>query len=263
YATTAIHPNLPTNWNRESVYAQMGFDRFVTIQDFADAPTFHNGVTDGATYDEVLEVLASSDRPQFVFDVTMQNHSSYDKDDIPASRLTHYVPSDYDDSEHNAELNEYLSCIQASDEDLAMFVAALKELDRPVILVFFGDHQPYFTNVYNDALFAGEPDGPEHQARVYQTAYVIWANYDVAGNDQVGAVLDTSTGFLSSMLLDYMGAPLTSYQKAKLLLQRSVPAVFAYGYLTSDGSWHALNESMEPRDDLARIQYLEFALKVN
>ena len=263
YSTTAIHPNLPTNWNRESVYAQMGFDRFVTIQDFADAPIFHNGVTDGATYDKVLELLASSSGPQFIFDVTMQNHSSYDKNDIPEDRLTHVVPTDYDDSEHNSELNEYLSCIQASDGDLATFVAALKELDRPVILVFFGDHQPYFTNDYNDDLFANEPDGPEHQARVYQTAYVIWANYDVAGNDQTGAVLDTSTGFLSSMVLDYMGAPLTSYQKAKLMLQRSVPAVFAYGYLTSDGSWHALNESMEARDDLARIQYLEFALKVN
>ncbi len=263
YRTTAIHPNLPTNWNRESVYEQMGFDRFVTIQDFADAPTFHNGVTDAATYDKIIELLESSTTPQFIFDVTMQNHSSYDKGDIPASRLTHVVPTDIDDSEYNAELNEYLSCIQASDADLKAFVERLSSLDRPVILVFFGDHQPYFTNYYNDEFFSEDEDPIEHQSRVYQTAYVMWANYDVAGSAQDGAVLDTSTGYLSSMLLEAAGAPLTRYQQAKLQLQKSLPAVYAYGYLTPDGTWHALSESDEARDDLARIQYLEFATKVD
>jgi len=59
------------------------------------------------------------------------------------------------------------------------------------------------------------------------------------------------------------GAPLTRYQQAKLQLQKSLPAVYAYGYLTPDGTWHALSESDEARDDLARIQYLEFATKVD
>ena len=59
YQTTAIHPNLGTNWDRERVYRQMGFDKFLTIDDFDGAETYHNGyVSDRATYQRVLDVLA-------------------------------------------------------------------------------------------------------------------------------------------------------------------------------------------------------------
>lgn len=264
YGTCAIHPNLPSNWNRETVYEQMGFERFITLAEFADAPTFHNGVTDAATYDKIIEVLEESDGPQFIFDVTMQNHSSYDKGDIPANRLTHFAPSDFDDTETNAELNEYLSCIEASDADLERFIGQLEKLDRDVVLVFFGDHQPYFTDSYSDAIF-GEDDGPEHQSRVYQTSYFIWANYDVEGQAQNDEVLDTSTGYLSSMLLERIGAPLSRYQKAKLQIQLEMPTVFVYGFRDAEGVWHSLKEGggFKAYHDLELIQYEEFAIHVD
>ena len=58
YASTAIHPNYPSNWNRKSTYEGMGFDQFLSIEDFPeDAPRFHNGLTDKVTYDKILELL--------------------------------------------------------------------------------------------------------------------------------------------------------------------------------------------------------------
>ena len=69
YKTTAMHPNVGTNWHRNTVYRQFGFDEFLTIEDFPDdAPRFHSGLTDKVTYDKVLEVLRSGDEPQFVKD---------------------------------------------------------------------------------------------------------------------------------------------------------------------------------------------------
>ena len=59
YATTAIHPNLASNWNRETVYEQFGFDQFIDITGFEGAETLHSGVTDAATYEKVIEVLSS------------------------------------------------------------------------------------------------------------------------------------------------------------------------------------------------------------
>ena len=52
------------------------------------------GVTDAATYDKILEELNKSDSPQFILDVTMQNHGGYDAGTVPDEDLTHYAPRD-------------------------------------------------------------------------------------------------------------------------------------------------------------------------
>ena len=179
YDTCAIHPNLGTNWNREGIYAGFGFDEFLTIDRFEDAPQFHSGVTDAATYEEVLGRLRGSSDPQFIFDVTMQNHSSYDQGNIDPGLLRGYEP-DYLNESQAAELNEYLACIDASDRDLEWFIGELRKLDRPVLLVFFGDHQASVSAAVNDAMFPDEAD-QTHGARTYLTSYLVWANYDVAG----------------------------------------------------------------------------------
>ena len=38
YSTTAMHPNHATNWNRENVYKDFGFDQFLSIT-ISRAPT--------------------------------------------------------------------------------------------------------------------------------------------------------------------------------------------------------------------------------
>ena len=91
YTTTAMHPNHGTNWNRENVYSGFGFDRFMTINDFQDAEKLRGMVSDAATYDKILEMLESDSAPQFIFDVTMQNHSGYDTGLLPPDKLNNYL----------------------------------------------------------------------------------------------------------------------------------------------------------------------------
>ena len=264
YSTTAIHPNLATNWDRNEVYDQFGFDRFYSIDDFEGAEELHTGVTDAATYDKVLELLEQDDGPQFIFDVTMQNHSPYDTGSIPEDLLTHYEPSAFS-ADENAQLNEYLSCIDASDRDLEAFMGELRELDRPVVLVFFGDHQPNVSIAYNDELFPDEAELP-HALRTYQTDYVVWANYDVAGSDQRSERLGTSPAYLGSLALEAMGAPLTAYQEASLGARLSMPAVSLMGFQGSDGLWHETGDGSDAEatyDRLALVTYLEFGSRVS
>ena len=265
YASTAIHPNYPSNWNRKSTYEGMGFDQFLSIEDFPeDAPRFHNGLTDKVTYDKILELLRTGDEPQFVFDVTMQNHSDYNVGNIPADRLTDYQPEGIS-GDTNALLNEYLSCIQASDEDLEYFVGELKKLDRPVILVFFGDHQTNFASTYNDAWYTGESE-LAHNQRLYQTVYTMWANYDVAGNNQATVDDYTSPAYLAAMTLNAVGAPLSDYQKAELVARKTMPAINAFGYLGTNGKWYETDDKDSPMSGLATelddITYLRFARKL-
>ena len=266
YSTTAMHPNAATNWHRSTVYPQMGFDRFLSIADFpAGSARYHNGLSDRATYDQILELLESDDGAQFIFDVTMQNHSSYDVGNIPAADQLHYETDGVEQSANDA-LNEYLACINASDEDLEYFVNRLRELDRPVILVFWGDHMPKMAVDYNDAWYADESDDMAHTQRLYETVYAVWANYDVAGSAQDGTEFATSPAYLAAMTLDYAGAPLSDYQKAQLVTRESMPAFNAFGLMGADGTWYDVDDEdslvFALNNDMSKISYLAFATKV-
>lgn len=262
YHTVAMHPNHATNWNRENVYGGFGFDEFLAIQDFQGSDTLRGMVTDEATYDEILELIENDPEPQFIFDVTMQNHSGYETGLLPSSVLQQY----YVDGVADPEINEFLSLIEESDRALEKFIGELRKLDRKVVVVFFGDHQPYFPNKYNDQWFTGE-DGVTHAERLWQTSYIVWANYDVAGADQTSTKTDLSTNYLAAETLRLIGAPLTDYQKAQLSLRDSLPVINTTGFQDRTGTWYLSNSGRDAlvgpnalaaataRDQLATIQY--------
>lgn len=266
YTTTAVHPQPKGNWNRETVYKNMGFDRFLDIESFSeDAPIIHNGIADDETYKKVLDVLDESDSPQFIFDITMQNHGGYATWDLPEEERL-----DYDLSwlpENVAiETSEYLSLINISDRQLEWFINELRDIDRPVVLVFFGDHQPWMGNPINAASRPGmDSDDPSFFMRTYRTPYLIWANYDVDGSDQVSEHKNIGLYSLQSLLFDAIGAPLSSQQMAILGVSEEVPILNGFAYQTLDGGWRSFDGEAELAAavrDLEWIQYLNYASRL-
>lgn len=264
YRATAMHPMPAQNWNRKVAYPAMGFGAFLDQTAFAeDAPVRHSGMTDAVTYAEILELVEQEDAPQFIFDVTMQNHGGYGTWDLPESERV-ALDLGWMDEELAIETTEYVSLMEASDNDIEAFIDELRDIDEPVVVVFFGDHQPSMD--YNSAIFGDEdPEDPVHFQRSYCTPYFIWANYDVAGNDQVSERLDIGLFSLQALLLDSIGAPLTQQQMATLSFMEQVPILNAFGYQTADGTWHVLGDDSEWDQavrDLAWIQYLEFGSRM-
>lgn len=261
YRTTAMHPNYATNWNRDRVYEALGFDEFLTIDDFPGAEWYHSGVSDAETYDRILRLLDEHAGPQLIFDVTMQNHSSYDQNNIGEVEQYHVDGvSDYD----NGRLSEYLGCIAESERALEGLLSALEELDRPVIVLFFGDHQPALSSIVNDAVYPDESDELAHNLRVHETTYFVWANYDIAGAGGLDEEA-TSVCYLGSLLAEKIGAPLTDYQKAQLVAWEEMPALSLLGARDASGAWTPLDETdalPSVYDDLAQMSYLEFASKL-
>lgn len=242
YSTSAIHPGNPANYNRDKIYREFGFEQFYSAADFSHEEFFHNAASDRATYSKVLDILAENDGPQFIFDLTMQNHGGYETGNIPDSHVQHYQPLDVEAST-TVQTNEYLACIQKSDEDLTWFLEQLRNLDRPVAVVFWGDHQPSFADQYNNLYFYGE-ESAVHEARSHQTPYFIWANYDVAGNTQTSQQRDMGLNSLGATLLDLIGAPLTDFQKSTLGIREQIACMGLYGHRGYDGTWY-LNDDVE------------------
>ena len=88
YATVAMHPNLASNYNRMVVYPDLGFQEFLDIDDFEGAPWYHSGVSDAATFERILELLREDPGPQLIYDLTMQNHSAYNQNNLGGCRAT-------------------------------------------------------------------------------------------------------------------------------------------------------------------------------
>lgn len=263
YATTAMHPQLPSNYNRSSVYPELGFGEFLSIDDFGEVESYHAGARDKATYDKILELLEGDDAPQFIFDLTMQNHSGYDPGSVPAEDVVRYAPAGVADEALLGQLDTYLACISMSDSDLMYFMDRLRGLSRPVVLVFFGDHQPSFSGALNDALYPGE-DPFLHEMRTYESTYMVWANYEVAGAP-LDVRAEVGAAQLAAQVLYRIGAPLSDYQKAQLVLDAQVPAVNLLGYRGADGLRYALEAESPYRgalNQMATLQYENFARKV-
>ncbi len=242
YRTSAIHPNHATNWNRNIAYRQLGFERFYSIDDFdGDTELMRDLVSDSASYDKVCDLLQASDEPQFIFDVTMQNHSGYETGLLPESQLMSYPI----DGENAPLVDEYLSIIEQSDQALMGLIERLRAMDEPVVLVFFGDHQPYFVDTFNDAWFADE-DELEHLLRVHQSKYAIWANHPV-DTTETGIMKDTSVNYLASDMLDFAGIPLSDYQKAEQEIAHDLPVISGIGLQDATGAWYGF-ESDEVSD---------------
>ena len=257
YGTTAIHPAAASNWRRDRVYEQLGFDRFIDISGFEGAQTRRGMVTDAETYGRVLQVLSEEDGPQFVFDVTIASHGGYttgelaDEDMVPA--LVEGSP--------DAEVGEYLGCIQHSDREFAEFLDALEGLDRPVVVCMFGDHQPGFADRLAEASegVAVSDMGIEQAQQRYTTPYIIWTNSDELRTAQgTGSSHDTSLNYLAADVLQRAGVPLDGYFSFLLSTQEGMPAINLNGYQDAQGSWHWHGEESDASEvcrQLAIVQY--------
>lgn len=259
YASTAIHPQDPNNWKRSTVYDQLGFDEFISMEEFQSAPIYHSGSTDASTYDKIIEVLERDAGPQFIFDVTMQNHGGYAPGTVPEEDMVYLDVPGVDNSEVLSELGVYLACVNRSDHDLAYFIDRLRNIGRPVVLVFFGDHQPSVTSALGDALCIGT-ELFDRELKKCESTYLVWSNYEVAGST-LDSLRVTSASQLASQVLYAIGAPLTERQKADLVLSEEVPAVSLVGWKAADGQQFPLDAKEADGsviELMRKLQYLNF-----
>lgn len=263
YSSTAIHPQNPINWKRSTAYKQLGFEEFLSQDDFEGAPWYHSGATDAATYDKILELLEQNDDPQFIFDVTMQNHSGYGVGTVPEEDMVDLDIPGIEDPDFRAQLGVYLACIERSDQDFAYFIERLRAIERPVVFVFFGDHQPGLSSTLDETLY-GDGDELLRNTKLYSTIYTVWSNYEIAGVP-LGVERETSSSQLAAQIMYRIGAPLTDRQKADLMLGQSITSFNGFGYLGADGLRYALDAESpysEAFNQMQSIQYLMFASKI-
>ncbi|MBS0432868.1 MAG: LTA synthase family protein [Proteobacteria bacterium] len=145
YTTLAIHDNDPGFWNRASALQRLGFDRFISINDFPRNPPLDGRyVSDRALTDEILSQLKDSGPPQLLFAISMEAHGPYDGNpghiDV-AERDAIPVPAGVTGVARTM-LQNYLYHLRHADAQLGRLADALSHRARPTLLLFYGDHLP-------------------------------------------------------------------------------------------------------------------------
>ena len=150
--------------------------------------------------------------------------------------------------ETNAEVDEYVSCIEQSDREFSEFIEELRNLDQPVIVCLFGDHQPGFADMLaelSDNTSVSDMDIDQVQQR-YITPYLIWTNdntlQEVYGTNNTR---DLSLNYLAANMLKTAGLPLNEYFAFMLSIENELPAVNLNGYQDALGRWYWHDEESE------------------
>ncbi len=263
YTTIAMHPEYAGNWRRSIVYPKLGFDEFLSIDSFEDSErTIWNRVSDLGDYQKLVEVLKEQTEPSFIFNVTMQNHGGYG--DLSQFREDEIVSVDEEYSGY-ADFQMYESLIAKSDQALSYLISELEELDTPVILCFFGDHQPSLNSDFENALKASGREESDTDFTVaqktYAVPYFIWSNYDISEDYSLqNSVGDDvmSTNYLGAVVRKYAGLPLSAHDSYLLAQREELPVFNFAGYLGNDGTWYDGNEEHELdswKESYQTIQY--------
>lgn len=252
YDTTAIHPLQAVNWRRNAVYSYLGFDTFLSIEDMDEKNAEHvrQYISDGYTYDLVMDILkADSEIPDFIFDITVQNHSGYTYNKKDFEEEVQVIGYD------SSEVNQYLTLVKKSDEYLGELIKELQEFEEPTILVFFGDHYPRvpeeFLNWINE-----ENVNPslETLLKKYSVPFLIWANFDIEEENNVL----TSLNYLGCKTLEIAKMKLSGYDEYLLELSKSIPAMNTVGYLDAQGEYYYLTEENQYSKVLQEYWLLEY-----
>lgn len=252
YRTVAMHPYRAAGWDRNKVYPLMGFDEMYFQEFYKDSGVIRKYVSDEADYEKIIQIYEQKEpgEPLFLFNVTMQNHSSYN-DWADYDNFSPDITVDGSDSE---VLSAYLSLMKLSDQATERLVDYFAKEEEDTVIVFFGDHQPT-DSVVNPVLklngTSSSSLSAEEEALRYQVPFFIWANYDI--EEESG--LNISANYLASRTLDAAGLPKPGYFSFLSELEKQAPVISANHVSLSGGTFSSADDQDELLREYKTFQY--------
>ena len=212
YSTVAMHNNWHYYYNRSRVYQQLGFEKFVSLENMLNQQNRSIAVNQGGWASDNLlfsaiqdELSQQSDQPKFIYAITVENHPMYGDDRYGKQNFK--FKADLSETSKQ-KLSTYTAGVARSDQKLQALAQFIQQLKRPTILLVFGDHLPNLQGVYDEYHYFDQ-DPQRENARNYQTPLVLWANYPVKRQYLSGNYIPAS--FLAAKLLKTANLPLSNY----------------------------------------------------
>ena len=203
------HPYESSMYSRATNYKKFGFSHFYTLtgpdvikyQDKIDESPY---VSDKSSYDSALEGIKSGKTNKFIQIITMQNHMPYhewyENNDYTAESTTGTPLGD----DEQQSIETYQKGVEITDQATQEFLNELDALDKPVTVVFYGDHLP--------GIYSSASEDNNNSLALHLTDYFIWSNKASSsqGNKASNAAY-SSPNFFVAQAADHMNAKVSPY----------------------------------------------------
>lgn len=214
YATEAMHPNDGYFYNRINVLPNVGFEKFFYTQNYFKNKEEDGFYADKALFNHVFNRVQGAEKPLFHYTATMQNHGPYA--DLLAADSWCERPEGISEEDFNA-FQAYLEGVADTGQVLWDFTRRLDNLDKPVVVVAFGDHSPGFSNTFFNKMGFIDPkdQGVLKNIQLYKTPYLIWGNESAKARlnkDFSGSFGPLDPELLLAKTMGYMGVTGSPYQ---------------------------------------------------
>lgn len=181
YYTLAVHPFDPTFWDRNIVFPNIGFSKFLSETNFKNPQMKRGFISDLSAMKMIVQQYKAnqaSGKPYFNFTVTMQNHFSWGKDDYPENERVKLSAPGLTPDESDI-LTTYATGVREADSALKYLIDYFSTVKQPTIVVIYGDHMPALDD--NTLTAGGYLVGDESSAlnvqKKHSTPYIIWNNF--------------------------------------------------------------------------------------
>lgn len=257
YYTSAIHSFGRTFFKRDDVYKVLGFDKFNAEDTMENVDIDGDYISDLAMSKEIIAELEEQKQPTFIHAVTMQNHFPFTEGRFGENLIE---ISGLENEESKGELETYTEGLRRSDEALQYLIEQLDNLDRPTLLVFFGDHLPSLgTNksFYKENGYITNEKTPSERLAMAQTPLLMYANFDMP-NDNLGLV---SPIHFSNLIFDYAGLNKSLFYQFLSELYKEIPVL--RDELKVDKNGEVINDLTKKQNEmLEQYKMLQYDLLV-
>ena len=173
YTSHAIHNHRAVFYNRNSVFSNMGFDTFTSVEYMKNVEkTPKNWAKDDVLTECITDALDSTDGRDMIYTISVQGHGKYPPEQVLQNPLIEVTAAPSEELKWKYEY--YVNQIYEMDQFIKALTDTLAKREEPTVLVMYGDHIPAL-DMTEDDLESGN---------LYGTQYLIWNNMGLKKDDE-------------------------------------------------------------------------------
>lgn len=173
YTSHAIHNHRAVFYNRNSVFSNMGFDTFTSVEYMKNVEkTPKNWAKDDVLTECITDALDSTDGRDMIYTISVQGHGKYPAEQVLQNPVIEVTAAPSEELKWKYEY--YVNQIYEMDQFVKALTDTLAKREEPTVLVMYGDHIPAL-DMTEDDLESGN---------LYGTQYLIWDNMGLKKDDE-------------------------------------------------------------------------------
>lgn len=208
YYTVVLTPFNKGAYHSGHAYETLGVDRIIQPQELGYPGKLQDNLWTISTDDMlkyVKEILAKeTDKPVFIFSLTMYEHGPYKETHSDDFNIKDKIKH----QDAAGEFSHYMEKITASDGAMRDFAEFIDKRDRPLMFLYFGDHQPGISLNQYDSPFSSP---------AYLTQFTLRDNLKSGAAIKTGALTDIS--FLGGILLERANLKVSPFYEANIKMR--------------------------------------------